>query len=159
MANDFSMDKEHQINVLVEDEVHILRAVDGANLRKTLLAAGISPYTAVTRVANCGGRGLCATCGVWIEAHEPSPVHWHDRLAARFGYPRLSCQIHITEAMTGSVQDVEHEVRERIRTLAPGGGYVLAPSNHLQADVPPENVVALYEAAHKHGGYPLKLAR
>jgi len=72
----------------------------GANLREVLLAHGFSPYTALTRVANCGGRGLCATCGVWIEEAEPRPQHWHDRLASRFGYPRLSCQITIERDMT-----------------------------------------------------------
>lgn len=64
----------------------------GANLRRALLEAGFSPYAALTRRANCGGRGLCATCGVWIE-DAPAAVHWHDRLAERFGYLRLSCQV------------------------------------------------------------------
>jgi uroporphyrinogen-III decarboxylase len=39
--------------------------------------------------------------------------------------------------------------------LGQGGGYVLAPVNHLQPDVPPENVVALFQAARKYGVYPL----
>ena len=34
------------------------------------------------------------------------------------------------------------------RTIDAGGGYILAPSNHLQADVPAENVVTLFETAH-----------
>lgn len=64
----------------------------GTNLRTLLLSHGLSPYTAVTERLNCGGRGLCATCGVRI-LNGPTPTHWHDRLAERFGYPRLSCQI------------------------------------------------------------------
>ena len=67
-------------------------AADGATLRDALLAEGVSPYVALTERANCGGRGLCATCGVWVRP-APAPVHWHDRLAADWGYPRLSCQI------------------------------------------------------------------
>jgi len=63
--------------------------------------------------------------------------------------------IDIKEAMQGDVGRVEAEVRERISTLGPGGGYVLAPANHLQPDVPPENVVALFRAAHEYGKYPL----
>ncbi len=47
------------------------------------------------------------------------------------------------------------EVRRRIDSLAPGGGYVLAPANHLQPDVPARNVVALFRAARKYGRYPL----
>ncbi|MFC4358437.1 2Fe-2S iron-sulfur cluster-binding protein [Halobium salinum] len=77
-----------------------LRVPRGANLREALLAAGYSPYAPVAERANCGGRGLCATCGVRFEAasdgDDPDPPqadHWHDRLADRFGYPRLSCQL------------------------------------------------------------------
>ena len=36
----------------------------------------------------------------------------------------------------------------------PGGGYILAPANHLQADVPPENIVALYNLGKQYGTYP-----
>ena len=43
--------------------------------------------------------------------------------------------------------------------LALGGGYILAPSNHLQADVPAENVVTLFETAHEFGRYPIQMHR
>jgi uroporphyrinogen decarboxylase len=65
--------------------------------------------------------------------------------------------IDISHAMPGTRQDVIEEARLRISQLAPGGGYILAPSNHLQADVPPENVVTLFETAHQLGKYPLQL--
>ncbi len=94
------MAQTHELRVKVHGEEHVIQAADGANLRKTLLSAGLTPYTAITRGVNCGGRGICATCGVHFEAGEPAPVHWHDKLAARFGYPRLSCQIAIHNAMT-----------------------------------------------------------
>jgi len=63
--------------------------------------------------------------------------------------------VDIKQAIQGDVARVEAEVRERIRVLGPGGGYVLAPANHLQPDVPPENVIALFRAARKYGKYPL----
>jgi uroporphyrinogen decarboxylase len=63
--------------------------------------------------------------------------------------------IDIKQALQGDVARVEAEVRERINVLGPGGGYVLAPANHLQPDVPPDNVVALFQAARKYGVYPL----
>jgi uroporphyrinogen decarboxylase len=63
--------------------------------------------------------------------------------------------IDISHAMPGTGQDVIHEVEERLRQLAPGGGYILAPSNHLQADIPPENVVTLFKTARELGHYPL----
>jgi ferredoxin len=69
-----------------------LLAPRGATLRDALLAGDCSPYAALAERANCGGRGLCATCGVRFD-DAPDADHWHDRLAARFGYPRLSCQL------------------------------------------------------------------
>ncbi len=64
--------------------------------------------------------------------------------------------VDIKKAMTGSQQAVTDEVRRRIRELGPGGGYVIAPANHLQPDVPAENVVALARAAHEYGRYPIE---
>jgi uroporphyrinogen decarboxylase len=66
--------------------------------------------------------------------------------------------IDISHAMRSSRQDVIAEVRRRITQLASGGGYILAPSNHLQADVPAENVVVLFQSAQKLGKYPLQVA-
>lgn len=72
----------------------------GCNLREVLLDKGLSPYTALTQRWNCGGRGICATCGVWIRRGIPEPEHWHDNLADQFGYPRLSCQIVVDQDMS-----------------------------------------------------------
>jgi len=94
-----------KLTVLIGDQMHILSVPHGANLRHTLLEAGFSPYTTITKWANCGGRGLCATCGVWIESGEPAPQQWHDRIGSSFGYPRLSCQITITNDMTIRILD------------------------------------------------------
>lgn len=88
------------VTVLIDDTSQTIETDAGANLREALLAAGFSPYTVLTRRANCGGRGLCATCGVWVERNTPAPAHWHDRIGASFGYPRLSCQISIDADMT-----------------------------------------------------------
>jgi ferredoxin len=70
----------------------VLVAPEGATLRDVLRDAGHSPYTRLTERVNCGGRGLCATCGVRLD-DGPAPENWHDALAARWGYPRLSCQV------------------------------------------------------------------
>ncbi len=55
----------------------------------------------------------------------------------------------------GSVEDVEAEVKRRIRDLAPGGGYVVASVHNMQPDIPPENIIAMAEATRKYGLYPL----
>jgi uroporphyrinogen decarboxylase len=56
----------------------------------------------------------------------------------------------------GTEGDVKVEVERRIAHLGPGGGYVLAPVHNVQADVPPENLIAMYRHARQVGRYPLK---
>jgi len=63
--------------------------------------------------------------------------------------------VDISHAMTGSIEDVRQDVDRCISDLAPGGGYILAPCNHLQADVSPENVIELYDYAKMRGIYPI----
>jgi uroporphyrinogen decarboxylase len=53
----------------------------------------------------------------------------------------------------GTPQEVREEVKRRIGELAPGGGYVFNQIHNIQADVPPENIMAMYEAAAKYGAY------
>jgi uroporphyrinogen decarboxylase len=53
----------------------------------------------------------------------------------------------------GSVEDVRQEVRDNIRILGEGGGYILAPCHNIQAVSPPENVVALFEEGCEAGWY------
>jgi uroporphyrinogen decarboxylase len=47
----------------------------------------------------------------------------------------------------GTQEEVREEVKRRIADLAEGGGYVLCAVHNVQPEVPPENVVAMYEAA------------
>ena len=51
----------------------------------------------------------------------------------------------------GSVEEVREEVRDNLRLLGRGGGYVLAPCHNIQAVSPPENVVALYQTGYEEG--------
>ncbi len=53
----------------------------------------------------------------------------------------------------GTPEMVRQEVREKIQALAPGGGYIISAGHNIQADVPPENILALYDAAVEHGKY------
>ena len=51
----------------------------------------------------------------------------------------------------GTPADVRDEVKRRIDDLAADGGYVLAVVHNIQADVPPQNVAAMYDAALEYG--------
>ena len=53
----------------------------------------------------------------------------------------------------GTPERVKDEVRRNIEALAPGGGYVFNTVHNIQADVPLENVIAMYEALREYGSY------
>ena len=55
--------------------------------------------------------------------------------------------VNITQALQGNEEAVINEVQRVLEALAPESGFVFAPSNHLQADIPPENVALLFETA------------
>jgi len=55
----------------------------------------------------------------------------------------------------GSPERVDQEVKELIRDVAPGGGYVVTSGNSLAAYLIPENVLALSKAVQKYGKYPI----
>jgi len=45
----------------------------------------------------------------------------------------------------GSIQDVRNAVNKLTNEAGKGGGYILAPAHHIQADTPIENVTAFYD--------------
>ena len=51
----------------------------------------------------------------------------------------------------GTVEEVRQEVRDNIRILGSGSGYLLAPCHNIQVVGPPENVVAMYETGYEEG--------
>lgn len=53
----------------------------------------------------------------------------------------------------GTPQEVREEVRRRIADLGSGGGYVLGAVHNIQAEVPVENILAMFEAAREFGRY------
>jgi uroporphyrinogen decarboxylase len=46
----------------------------------------------------------------------------------------------------GAPHEVEAHVRERVRTFAPGGGFVFCQVHNILPNVPPENVAAMFRA-------------
>ena len=51
----------------------------------------------------------------------------------------------------GTPDDVRREVRERIETFRPYGGYTISPTQHLMPEIPLDNIVAMYESAYEYG--------
>ncbi|MEL7341684.1 MAG: 2Fe-2S iron-sulfur cluster binding domain-containing protein [Bacteroidota bacterium] len=89
-----------ELTVWEGEKVHRLQVKHGISLRDALLTHGLSPYGPYTQQLNCKGNGICATCGITPLENVPSPRHWHDKLAARYGYPRLACQIRVEAPMS-----------------------------------------------------------
>jgi len=56
----------------------------------------------------------------------------------------------------GTVPQVRDDVKRRIHDLAPGGGLIFGSVHNIQANVPPENIVAMFDAALEFGGYPIR---
>ena len=52
-----------------------------------------------------------------------------------------------------SPAEVKEHVRQNLDILKPGGGYVFNSVHNIQAGVPPENIVAMFDAAYEHGFY------
>jgi corrinoid protein of di/trimethylamine methyltransferase len=57
----------------------------------------------------------------------------------------------------GTPEDIRAEVYERIRTIGPGGGYMVSSSNSIPDYVPLANMKALFESTFEFGTYPIEL--
>lgn len=53
----------------------------------------------------------------------------------------------------GRVEDIRKEIKYRCQVLGRDGGYLLAPAHIIQADVKPETVLLMIEAAQEFGSY------
>ncbi|MFO7535623.1 MAG: uroporphyrinogen decarboxylase family protein [Kiritimatiellia bacterium] len=54
---------------------------------------------------------------------------------------------------SASPEGVRARVAERMAILKPGGGYVFNQEHNIHRDVPPENILALFDAAREFGAY------
>ena len=53
----------------------------------------------------------------------------------------------------GSVEEIKANVIETLEIMMECGGYHFAPTHAIQDNTPTENVIAMYETAHKYGVY------
>ena len=95
-------------------------------------------------------NGIDVLNPVQISADNMSPAD----LKARFG-DRLAFWGGSIDAQhvlpSGSPEEIRQEVRRNLEIWKPDGGYVFNNVHNIQAGVPPENIVALYEAAYEYG--------
>jgi len=53
----------------------------------------------------------------------------------------------------GTVKEIKDEVKRRIQDFSHSGGFIFATVHAIQADVPPENIIAMWEALQENGMY------
>jgi uroporphyrinogen decarboxylase len=126
----------------------------------------VAPYLKemIDLIHALGGKVLFHSCG-WVGPFVPDlaalgvdvldpiqpvrPEMAPERLKADFG-DQLSFHggIDMQRLLPqGSPDEVRSEVRRYCRSLGQGGGYILGPAHLVQPDVPPENVLAVYDPA------------
>ncbi len=62
----------------------------------------------------------------------------------------------VTSLVSGTVEDIENEVKACIEKAAYQGGYILSSSNMIHSGVKPQNFKTMVQSTRKHGKYPLK---
>ena len=84
------------------------------------------------------------------------PRHLKDRFGSRFTFWGGGCD---TRQMLphGTPEEIKQHVRERIGIFNPGGGFVFQQIHNILMDVPPENIIAMFEAVREpaSANYPV----
>ncbi|UCG94333.1 MAG: hypothetical protein JSW13_00775 [Candidatus Aerophobus sp.] len=128
------------------------------------IIANIKRYTsAKILMHNCGSiyTFIPGLAEIGVDAvHGVMPLAWHMepwRLKKDFGdIMTFFGGIDIQKLLPyGRIEGVREGVRKIIEAYAPAGGYILAPAHNLEPDTPPQNIVAMYEAAQEFGKYPI----
>ena len=91
-----------------------------------------------------------------VDTLQPEAVNMSpEYLAKNFG-GRLNFRGCISTAgplAYGSAEETEEVCKKTLEIMMPVGGYHFAPTHSIQDNTPVENVIAMYNAAHKYGRY------
>lgn len=85
------------------------------------------------------------------EAANMNPRYLKDHFGGRLTF--RGCISTAGPLAYGSVEEVTQNVKETLAIMMEGYGYHFAPTHSIQDNSPTENVVAMYQAAHKYGVY------
>ena len=97
-------------------------------------------------------NGVAAINPVQISARDMDPSELKDAFGDRLTFwgGAIDAQHVLPRA---DPETVRAHVRRNIEIFKPGGGYVFNNVHNIQAGVPPENVLAMYDAAYEYGFY------
>ncbi|HEY5584692.1 MAG TPA: uroporphyrinogen decarboxylase family protein [Ruminiclostridium sp.] len=85
------------------------------------------------------------------EAKNMSPEYLKEHFGGRLSF--RGCISTAGPLAYGSVDDVSADVKKTLSIMMKGYGYHFAPTHAIQDNTPTENVIAMYQAAHKFGNY------
>ncbi len=85
------------------------------------------------------------------EAANMSPAYLKSTFGDRLAFH--GCISTAGPVASGTVDQTVRDCEEILATMMPGGGYCFAPTHALQDNSPTENVLAMYETAHRVGRY------
>ncbi len=89
---------------------------------------------------------------VQTSASHMDPVNLKRRFGRDLAFWGGGCDCqHVLPRATPS--EVEENVRRNLEAFMPSGGYVFNSIHNIQGEVPPENIVAMFDAAYKYGLY------
>lgn len=101
--------------------------------------------------------GVSAVDTLQPEATNMSPAYLKEHFGGRLNFH--GCISTAGPLAYGSTDDIIGQVRETLEIMKPGvhgtqtGGYHFSPTHLIQDNTPPENIYAMYQAAHDLGRY------
>ena len=95
--------------------------------------------------------GINAVDTLQPEAVNMAPRYLKDRFGGRLSFH--GCVSTAGALAYGTTEDVERTVRETLEIMMPGGGYHFSPTHMIQDNTPVENIITMYQCAHRYGRY------
>lgn len=98
------------------------------------------------------GSGIHVLNPVQLSARDMDPFDLKRRFGRDLAFWGGGCDSqHVLPR--GTPAEVAANVRRNLEAFKPGGGYVFNSVHNIQGDVPPENIVALFDTAYTYGFY------
>ena len=89
---------------------------------------------------------------VQISAYDMEPCSLKERFGDIMSFWGGLCNTQSTLPF-GTLKQIRDEVRRNLECLKPGGGFVASNIHNITAEVPPQNIVAMFDAANEFGNY------
>ena len=96
--------------------------------------------------------GYDAMNPIQISATDMEPCSLKSRFGEKITFWGSACDSQKTLPF-GTSEQVRAEVKHNLECMMPNGGFIASPIHNITAEVPPENIVAMFDALHEFGKY------